>query len=104
MDRPRTLEFENVDPTGATKALVSLNMNLGTGRKLNYKINGGESVSFTSPDFGNADVNTNGLLRSVSIEVPVEKLVAGTNTIEFTVPDFAPFDMIGNVDLSLVVP
>lgn len=105
LDRKVTLEIENIDLDGATKATLNLNMmNITPGRALHYRLNGGEEKTFDCPDYGNSGVNSGFLLRTFSIEVPVEDLVQGTNTVEFSVPDYTPWDMVGNIDISLVVP
>lgn len=104
LDRPVELEFEDVDLDGATKATINFNMGLATGRSIHFRINGGEDMSFAGPDFGNTAVNQGGGLRALTVEIPLEALVEGKNVIEFSMPDYMPFDMIGNVDLSLVVP
>lgn len=105
LSRPVTVEFDGVDLDGATKALLNVNVNLGHPRQLDYKINGGEKHTFPIPDYGNAGSNFDGLLRAVSIEVPVGELVSGKNKVEFSIPDYTGgSEMIGNIDLSLVVP
>lgn len=104
LDRTVVLSVEDVDLTGATKALLNLNMGVETGRSLHFRINGGEEQSFECPDYGNSGANNSAHLRAFTIEVPLDSLVSGTNEFEFFVPRYQPWDMIGNIDLSLVVP
>lgn len=104
LDRKVVLTVEDVDLTGATKALLNVNMGVQTGRTLNFRINGGEEQSFTCPDYGSPGMNNYGHLRAFSIEIPLDSLVQGDNEFEFSVTKYEPWDMIGNIDLSLVVP
>jgi hypothetical protein len=104
LNSPVTFTLDGVDPTGATQALVNLNANLNSGRLLHYRVNGGPDSTYAVPDYKNPGVNDAELLRTLSIEIPVEDLVAGTNTIELSLPDFDDFEMAGNLDLTLRVP
>lgn len=99
---PVTLAVEGVDLAGAERALLNFNVNEPAGRAVHFRVNGRETIEYRVPDYHNPGTNSAGL-RALTMEVPLEHLVPGRNTIEVSMPDANTFEMIGNVDLSLVV-
>jgi hypothetical protein len=101
LDRPLSLSVAGVDPVRARRAVIDLNAFMRSGRELRYRINGGEQSTFTVPSYGDPDLDDQ-LLRSLSIEVPLSAIGAGTNTIELSLSGPGDFEMVGNLDLSLL--
>jgi hypothetical protein len=97
-------ELEGVDVKNATSATFALNTLLGTGHVLFYRLNGGPKHAFTIPAFSTAPVEHREGMRGFALDVPVEELVQGTNTIELMIDevvDGAAPENVGNMDLSI---
>lgn len=114
MGESTALEFDDVDVDGVTKASVALSAWYCTGCvshdqvanfALRYRINGGDWVDRKLNDKELADVTTGNGRGAVGevLDIPIDQLVAGKNTIEFLAVDipqnYPP--AIANVDLVL---
>lgn len=100
--QPKTVRVEGVDKSTATKATLNFNAMAIPGNQITFSFNGGPGRAFDVPSFGSTDDNSQ-LGRALSMEVPLDDLVDGTNTIriEQTKGDSI---YIGNLDVTLEVP
>lgn len=91
------INIPGVDLTGATKALMNLNIFANGSTTLNYRFNGKTASTFTLP----AALNDGDLLRSFTIEVPIAELVAGNNKLEISQPARGAIGFVGNIDITV---
>lgn len=101
-ENTHTMSVEDVDLTDAISATLNFNIFTDWGRPLEWSFNGGPTHTFEVPE-NQESYGTFGL-RSFSVEVPVEELKAGKNTLQVHMP--APYtvsEAIGNLDLTLNV-
>jgi hypothetical protein len=93
------LPIRGVDTKGANKATLAFSFFIDVGRALRYRFNGGAERSFTVPEYG-----TGGhILRGFSVDVPVDDLVNGENTLELKVsaPQPYPHEAVANMELTV---
>lgn len=58
---PATLAVEGVDLEGAERALLNFNVNERSGRVVNFRFNGGQTIEYRVPDYHNPGTNSAGL-------------------------------------------
>lgn len=93
----QTLELTAVDPRGAVRAVLNLNVFAGGGQTLEVRFNAGPWHASAIPGADGTPY-----LRSHSIEVPIEDLVMGTNALEVRLADAQHgYEGMGNIDLTV---
>lgn len=95
--KAQAITIPGVDLTGATKAVLNINMFTNPGGTLRYKLNGNAAHTFTIP----AALNDGELLRTFTIEVPMAELVAGDNKLEVDQPSPQLISFVGNIDITV---
>lgn len=97
-----TLSVEDVDLSNAISATLNFNIFTDWGREVEYSFNDGPTRVFEVPE-NQESYDTIGF-RTFSVEVPLEDLKEGTNTLKVHMPP--PYEVreaIGNLDLTLNV-
>jgi hypothetical protein len=93
-----SVNVDGVDLSNATGASLNFNFQTRGGRTLNYRINGHDWHSFTTP----AELGSAYLLRSFSLPVNVSELTTGQNTIEMNMADApAEPEAVANMDITV---
>jgi hypothetical protein len=88
-----TFTVQGVDLAGARRATFNWNNEANTGEVVRYRFNGKAWRDFVIPEYDEGGW----LLRAHTIEVPLDELVQGTNTIEMTGDDVRS----ANLDLTI---
>jgi hypothetical protein len=84
-----------VDRSGAIAATLNFNISAWAGQTLRYRFNDFGWRTFTVPPVLEDD-----LLRAFSLDVPLDELLDGENSLEFQTTEDGP-NRIGNVDLTI---
>lgn len=101
-ENTHTMSVDDVDLANAISATLNFNIFTDWGRPLEWSFNDGPTHTFEVPE-NQESFGTFGL-RTFSVEVPLEELKEGTNTLKVHMP--APYtvsESIGNLDLTLNV-
>jgi hypothetical protein len=96
-----SLTIPGVDPTGTTRAVLSMSAFMNANRTIQMRLNGTMIQSFTLPEYGGDDGHW---LRGFATDLPISGLVSGDNTLELRmdspVSDGQPED-VANIGLTL---
>jgi hypothetical protein len=94
-----SIPIHSVDLSDANKATFAFSFFIAVGRGLQYRFNGGPEHTFTVPNYG----YTGHILRGFAVDVPIEELVNGENTIELKMapPQEYNTEIVGNMELTV---
>jgi hypothetical protein len=94
-----SVPIEDVDLSGANKATLSFSFFMPWNRGLVYRFNGGPEHTFIVPEYG----SDGHILRGFAVDVPIEELVDGDNTIEMMATSMQDYqhEAVANMDLTI---
>jgi hypothetical protein len=100
--KPHTVTVHNVNLTSALSASFNFTVMEPMGQTLEYAFNGKPAHTFVVPERdGSSSQNS---IRGFSVDVPLDELVNGDNTITLRVPNPILWEGIGNMDLTVEAP
>jgi hypothetical protein len=102
-DQPTTLPVKGVDTAGATKATFTFTMMVAMARSFQFSFNGHPFHALQVPDYGKQAVMSDSALRGFAMDVPINELVSGDNSVAIKITGPATYspDVVGNMELFL---